>query len=68
LLILADGQGNAIKLEALLVRCAGATLLLGTQKRTHASLSQAEILKLSNDSCLMTCEAARINRELQQAQ
>jgi diguanylate cyclase (GGDEF)-like protein len=67
LLNVADGQRNPMTLEAGLIRCRGAILLLGTQERAHDPQFQTEVLKLTNDLSLMMREATRKNRELEQA-
>jgi diguanylate cyclase (GGDEF)-like protein len=67
LLNLADGEQNAITMEAGLVRCGGAILLLGTEEHRHDSQYQAEIQKLTNDLSMMIRDGARQNRELKAA-
>ena len=67
LLNLCDGQQNPISLEAVLIRCSGAILLLGTQERRHDSHFQSEILAQTNDLSVLMREGARKNRELQEA-
>jgi diguanylate cyclase (GGDEF)-like protein len=67
LMNLADGERNAITMEAGLVRCGGAVLLLGTEEHRHDSQYQAEIQELTNDLSMMIREGARQNRELKAA-
>jgi diguanylate cyclase (GGDEF)-like protein len=67
LLNLMDKQNSPVSLEVGLLRCSGATLLLGARERRHDSRFQTEILTLSNDLALMMREAGRKNRELQEA-
>jgi len=67
LLNLTDGQQNPITLEASLIRCNGAILLIGTEEHKHDANFQSEILKLTNDLSVMMRESARKNRELQKA-
>lgn len=67
LLNVANGQQDPITLEVELVRCSGATLLLGTQEHRHDAQFESELLKLTNDLLLMTREGTRKNRELQKA-
>jgi diguanylate cyclase (GGDEF)-like protein len=63
----ADGQHSPITLEAALVACRGAALLLGTEERRHDESFQTELLKLTNDLSVMMREFARKNRELKLA-
>jgi diguanylate cyclase (GGDEF)-like protein len=63
----ADGQHNPITLEAALIRCSGAVLLLGTEEHHYDAKFQTEILKLTNELSVMMRESVRKNRELQEA-
>ena len=67
LLNLSDGQQTPITLEAGLVRCGKATLLLGTEKTEYNSRYRTEISALTNDLSVMVRESARKNRELEEA-
>jgi diguanylate cyclase (GGDEF)-like protein len=67
LLNLTDGEQSPITWEAALLHCSGAILLLGTQERQQDSHFYIETLKLTNDLSMMMREAARKNRELQDA-
>ncbi len=67
LLNLTDEQRSPITLEARMIRCSGAVLLLGVQERRRDSQFQNEILKLTNDLSLAMRESSRKNRELAEA-
>jgi diguanylate cyclase (GGDEF)-like protein len=67
LLNVVNGQQDPTTLEIGLVRCSGATLLLGSQERRHDAKRETEFLKLTNDLSLMMRESARKNRELKEA-
>jgi diguanylate cyclase (GGDEF)-like protein len=67
LMNLAHGQQTPVTWEAHLVRCGESILLLGTHEHRHDSQFQDEILGLTNDLSMTIREAARKNRELEQA-
>jgi diguanylate cyclase (GGDEF)-like protein len=67
LLNLTDGEQSPITWEAGLIHCGGSILLLGTQEHQQDSHFHTEIIKLTNDLSTMMREAARKNRELQEA-
>lgn len=67
LLNLNDEHRNPVTLEARMIRCSGAVLLLGVQERRHDSQFQNEIFKLTNDLALAMRESSRKNRELAEA-
>jgi diguanylate cyclase (GGDEF)-like protein len=67
LLNLTDGEESPITWEAGLIHCSGSILLLGTQEHRQDTHFHTEIIKLTNDLSMMMREAARKNRELQEA-
>jgi diguanylate cyclase (GGDEF)-like protein len=61
------GQNNPVTIEVGFVRCAGVTLLLGTEEHRHDSDFRTEVLQQTGDLSVMMREAAQKNRELKNA-
>jgi diguanylate cyclase (GGDEF)-like protein len=67
MLNLAEGQQNQVTVEVGLVRCGGATLLLGAHEHRYDSDFRTEALQQASDLSVMMREAAQKNRELKDA-
>jgi diguanylate cyclase (GGDEF)-like protein len=64
MLNLTDGE---VTLEAGLIRCSGAILLLASHERRDEANYYAEVVALTNSQSVMMREASRKNRELKEA-